>query len=65
MQRRSVCNRKAQFVQSRVVLTSHLETGELQQWDELRGSILLLMTSDYELVLNKPQKLERQPGTTS
>lgn len=58
MQRRSVCNGIAQFVQSRVVLTSHLETGELKQLYELCKSILLLMNSDCELVLKKPQTLE-------
>lgn len=54
MQLGSACNGIAQFVQSRVTLTIHLETGEFQKMYELCKSILLIMNSGCELVLNKP-----------
>lgn len=59
MQLGSACNGIAQFVQSRVMLTIHLETGEFQKMYELCKSILLIMNSGCELVLNKPQNFDR------
>lgn len=63
MQQRSACNGIAQFVWSRVMLTIHLGTGEFQKTYELCKSILLIMNSVCELVLNKLQNFNRYPET--